>query len=189
MAQDMVWFAAFLRAVNVAGHARVTMKDLAAAFSAAGCSGVRTCIQSGNVVFGCEPQALEATCARIAATVGDLLGAEPQIAFRSADEIGRLVRRNPFAAFEADPEIKRYVAFLSSAPQARAVFPIALPREGLEALGMTGRDVFIVSRRKPNGMYGFPNNFLEHQLGAPATTRNWTTVQKVAGMLEQRRSS
>jgi hypothetical protein len=39
------------------------------------------------------------------------------------------------------------------------ITPIARAR--LEAIGTRGEDVFLVSRRKPNGMYGFPNNFIE----------------------------
>jgi len=41
-------------------------------------------------------------------------------------------------------------------------------------------DVLIVSRRKPNGMYGFPNNWIERELGVVATARNWSTVTKLA---------
>ena len=44
-------YVAFLRAMNVAGHASVRMTDLREAFAAAGCQGVRTYIQSGNVIF------------------------------------------------------------------------------------------------------------------------------------------
>jgi hypothetical protein len=44
---------------------------------------------------------------------------------------------------------------------------------------MRNRDVFIVSRRKKNGFYGFPNNFIEKELGVSATSRNWTTVTKI----------
>ena len=47
----MKQYIAFLRAINVAGHASVRMSDLKDAFAAAGCTGVRTYIQSGNVIF------------------------------------------------------------------------------------------------------------------------------------------
>ncbi len=41
-------YVAFIRAINVAGHASVRMSDLRDAFTAAGCKGVRTYIQSGR---------------------------------------------------------------------------------------------------------------------------------------------
>lgn len=44
---------------------------------------------------------------------------------------------------------------------------------------MKGCEAFIASRRKPNGFYGFPNDFIEEELGVSATSRNGTTVTKV----------
>ena len=44
-------YIAFLRAINVAGHASLKMTDARDAFAAAGCRNVRTYIQSGNVLF------------------------------------------------------------------------------------------------------------------------------------------
>lgn len=44
---------------------------------------------------------------------------------------------------------------------------------------MKNLEVFIVSRRKKNGFYGFPNNFIEKELGVSATSRNWSTVTKI----------
>ena len=42
----------------------------------------------------------------------------------------------------------------------------------------SGLDV-VVSRRKPSGFYGFPNSFAEKKIGAPATSRNWSTIKKI----------
>ena len=42
---------ALLRSVNVAGHGRVAMDELRAAFDALGYTGVTTYIQTGNVLF------------------------------------------------------------------------------------------------------------------------------------------
>ncbi len=41
----MTTYVAFLRAINVAGHAKVTKDELKAAFTSAGCRGVQTYIQ------------------------------------------------------------------------------------------------------------------------------------------------
>jgi len=42
---------AFLRAINVGGRKRLEMSALRRIFAAAGCTDVRTCIQSGNVIY------------------------------------------------------------------------------------------------------------------------------------------
>jgi uncharacterized protein (DUF1697 family) len=61
-------------------------------------------------------------------------------------------------------------------------------KEALEAIEMKSREVFIVSRRKQNGFYGFPNNFIEQELGVSATTRNWSTLTRLVAFARQSES-
>ena len=177
---------AFLRAVNVAGHAIVKMADLKDAFERAGCKDVKTFVQSGNVVFESSVKGAPAMFRRLPVTLRDLLGVEPTILFRTIGELDRLVKADPFTGFDVPPDAKRYVTFLSRPPERVARLPLVSPKEALEAVTIQDLDVFIVSRRKKNGFYGFPNNFVEKELGVAATTRNWSTVAKIvefAGML------
>ena len=92
----------------------------------------------------------------------------------------------PFKQSKPGSDAKLYVAFLARKPTRRPQFPLLLPKEELEAVAMTDREVFIVSRRKKNGFFGFPNNFIETELGVPATTRNWSTVTKIVEVLKRR---
>ena len=172
-------YVAFLRAINVGGHACVKMDDLKDAFVAAGCKGVRTYIQSGNVIFELPGRGGSIVFLRVRDKLRRLLGAEPGVFFRTVREIERIVGESPFRNFEAERNIKMSVAFLSRKPRKRPTFPLLSPREALEAFTMKNREVFIVSRRKKNGFYGFPNNFIEKELGVSATTRNWSTVTKI----------
>ena len=178
---------AFLRAINVGGRAIVRMDDLQRAFADAGCANVRTFIASGNILFDpLEPDAARLRAA-IRRSVARLLGADPLIAYRSTGQLARLVARAPFGGLTADRTLKRYVVFAIEQGKRRPAFPLELPKEGLEAIGMVGGDVLIVSRRKPNGMYGFPNNWIEKELGITATARNWTTVTKIVALEERAR--
>ena len=97
-------------------------------------------------------------------------------------QIEELVGTVPFKDVEAGPATKLYVAFLSQKPRNRPTFPLVLSKEGLEAIAMRGREVFVVSRPKKNGFFGFPNNFIEKEFGISATTRNWSTVTKIAAL-------
>lgn len=66
----------------------------------------------------------------------------------------------------------RYIAFL------RAI--------NVGSKKLTGwKSYFHLSRRRKNGWFGFPNNFVEKQLGVIATTRNWTIVGKILDFAEQ----
>lgn len=175
----MAKYVALLRAINVAGHACVTMDRLREAFSAADCRNVRTYIQSGNVLFESSARSPEAMIRKIAIQLRTLLGAEPGIVLRTLCEVQDVVRRDPFHCAEPKKDIKLYVSFLSQTPRIKPQFPLSSPKEALEALGMTAREVFVISRRKKNGSFGFPNNFVEQCFGVSATTRNWSTVTKL----------
>jgi len=172
-------YVAFLRAINVAGHAIVRMSDLKDAFAAAGCRDVKTYIQSGNVVFDALPESTTEVFEAIRVELRELLGLEPGIMFRTARELDRIVAGAPFQDFEAEKEIKRYVTLLSRKPRSKPTFPLRSTKEALEALAMKNLEVFVVSRRKENGFFGFPNEFIEKELGVPATTRNMTTLAKI----------
>jgi uncharacterized protein (DUF1697 family) len=174
---------AFLRAINVGGHASVKMTVFKRAFAAAGCKDVRTYIQSGNVLFdsgGKDPAIL---MKRVQARLRRLVGGEATVVCRTLRELQGIVKAAPFKRLAVDRDVKLYVAFLSQRPRRKPSLPIVVPKEGLEVVKAKGMEAFIVSRRKGSGMYGFPNGLVEKKYGVPATTRNWTTVTKVADLL------
>jgi uncharacterized protein (DUF1697 family) len=177
--QRPIRYVTFLRAINVAGHATVKMEALRAVFVSAGCKGVESVIQSGNVVFESTDRDATAVSKRIRRRLRDLLGGEPVFVIRTIPELERMASQSPFKDSRASADPKLYVAFLERQPGRTPVFPLISSQEALEAIGMRDRDVFVVSRRKKNGFFGFPNNFVEKELGVTATTRNWSTVTKI----------
>ena len=169
---------AFLRAINVGGRGLVRMNDLRKAFAAAGATNVRTVIASGNVIFE-APRAFAPVRDRIHQNVRRLLGTDPVIVFRALPYLRDLVAAAPFGRLVNDRTIKLYVAFLTGAPKREPAFPLLIPKELIEVRGLHGRDALVVSRRKPNGFYGFPGEWTERELGVTATARNWTTVTRI----------
>ena len=178
---------AFLRAVNVGGTGIVKMTDLQKAFSSAGCRNVRTFIASGNVVF--EADDLGAVRAPILKHVGALLNHAPVIVFRTLRDLEAIVQAAPFGVLADDRAVKLYVMFMAGKVSPKPKFPLALPKERLEAVGMRKNDVLIVSRRKPNGWYGFPGTWIEKALGVAATGRNWSTVTKIVALARTSRDA
>ena len=170
---------AFLRAINVAGHARVTMDALKKRFAAAGCEDVRTCLHSGNVLFILPDGRSTRVFERIRSGLRRDVGADLVVLFRTWRELEGIARDAPFREFEGDPDVKCYVAFLSARPARQPTLPLVSLKERLEAIALGGLEVFLVSRRKANGGYGFPNNFIEDELRVIATTRNWSTVKRI----------
>ena len=169
---------AFLRAVNVGGRGLVKMTELQKAFTAAGARDVRTVIASGNVIFE-APGALGQLRERIVKKVRPLLGADPGIAFRTLPYLERMIAAAPFGRLADDRTVKLYVLFLLDKPKRLPAFPMAVPKEAIEVSGMYEQDALIVSRRKPNGFYGFPGLWTEKEMGVASTGRNWSTLLRI----------
>jgi uncharacterized protein (DUF1697 family) len=172
---------AFLRAINVGGRAVVKMADVAAAFAAAGCRDVRTVIASGNILFDAPQGPPAALRARVGRQLATLFGQPPVVIYRSLDVLVRLRETQPFGRLPSDTAVKLYVLFVERKTNRRPAFPMTLPKERLEAIGMDPNgDVLVVSRRKASGWYGFPTLWIEKELEVVSTARSWSTVEKIA---------
>lgn len=185
----MTTYIAFMRAINVAGHAIVKMTDLRGTFAAAGCKNVGTYIQSGNVVFECADDQAAAMFEKVRVKVRALLGTEPEILFRKLSDLEAIVETAPFDGLQTESPVKVYVAFLSEKPRVKPKLPLVSEKEAVEAIAIKNREAFIVTYRKPNGFFGFPNNFIEKALGVSATSRNWSTVTKIVAFAQQAQCS
>lgn len=175
----MPQYVAFLRAVNVAGHASVKMSDLRDVFAAAGAQNVTTYIQSGNVMFETSSRAASVVVSNAKRSLAVMLGEPSTIMVRSMRRLVKLLEDSPFENRETRAPVKHYVAFLSRKPRRVPPLPLISEREALELFALDGCDALLVSRQKKNGFFGFPNNFVESELGVSATSRNWSTVTKL----------
>lgn len=182
-APDRERYVALLRAVNVGGKGLVRKQALRDAFARAGGTNVRTFIASGNVLFDAAPARVDAIVAGARRRLRAVLGVEPVVMVRSARQMAALLRRGPFAGVDAPAIVKRYILFLAGAPARRPRLPVTHAAEQLDLVHVAGRDCWVVSRRKPSGMYGFPGIFVEAQLGVASTARSWSTVTKLAELL------
>jgi len=179
-------YVALLRAINVRGHAIIRMPQLCEAFEAAGCLEVASYSSAGNVLFETARANADGLFTKIRTRVRSLSGGEPGIVFRTVRELEAIVRAVPFGDLVHDRSLKLYVVFLAGRPTKKPRVPVVDEKECLELIGVKGLHAFVVSRRRPRGIfYGFPNSFVERELGVAATSRNWSTVSKlVARSLE-----
>ncbi|MDY7103617.1 MAG: DUF1697 domain-containing protein [Actinomycetota bacterium] len=167
-------YVALLRAVNVAGHGKVTMAELRAAFESAGFGDVRTYIQSGNVVF---TSSSPVSAADVERAVGEALGAEPTIMLRTAEEIASVAERNPYGDVDTG-EI--HVGLLAEPPAPEVAAGLDVADLAPEGATVVDADVYL---HLPNGVgrSKLPNRVAK-QLDAPMTIRNWRTVAKLADL-------
>ncbi len=110
-------YVALLRGVNVGGKNKLPMKDLAKIFTEAGCSEVKTYIQSGNVVFTAPESLCPALPAKVAKEVNKHFGHSPAMTVRSLQQMLDIVRHNPYIQPGMD-EKRIAVLFLADTPSA-----------------------------------------------------------------------
>jgi uncharacterized protein (DUF1697 family) len=173
-------YVAFLRGINVGGHAVVKMTDLRAAFAKMGFEDVRTVLASGNVVFA-APAADEPSLSRkIASGLKTLLQSDVSVALRSLDDLARLRAADPFRGIRMTPDIRLYVTFRAQpAAASPAALPAVIPQGGFRVVSATATEVFSVldlslGTGTPEAM-----GLIEKAFGANVTTRNWNTVLKM----------
>jgi len=177
----MITYVAFLRAINVGGQKLIKMEVLRQIFESLGLKNVRTYIQSGNIIFDSTSTNSTALTRKIEKKLKDVTGHEVTVILRELSEIEGLVKQNPFAKIKPGSDAVLFVVFLSAMPATKPNVPFVSKPENLEVLTIKDGAAFVVSRRKKNGLFGYPNNFVEKRLGVSGTTRNWSTVNKIVG--------
>ena len=170
---------ALVRGINVGGRALVSMSALRELFVDAGCSAVRTYIQSGNVVFTSRASA-RSVATKVAASLHDEHRLDVTVIVRSSKQLGAIVAKNPFGGRGRDVT-KLHVTFLATAPEKSRVTATTDRAFSPDELRIVGSEVYVYC---PGG-YGrtkINNTFFERSLGVAATTRNWNTVTTLARM-------
>ena len=172
----MTRFVSLLRGINVGGKA-VRKTDLIAVYQTLGLGVVETYLQSGNVIFEAPSRDATDVSAAIEARIRERFGFGVKVLIRTGDELRRIVAENPFLTEVGVDSGTLHVTFLSGIP--RGLPPDDACGEDRYVLG--GREAYLTC---PNG-YGrtkFSNAFFERGTGVFATTRNWRTVTRLAGM-------
>ena len=176
-------FVALLRGINVGGKNGLPMKELARLFEALGCKGVRTYIQSGNVVF----EASDALARRVPKAIAAAILTEAELTVpvvtRSAAELEAALRRHPFIGGRRDPA-RVHFAFLADEPSRAQIGALDPKRYPGDELVVRGRDVFLYL---PNGVgkSKLTNAYLDAKLGTVSTLRNLASVRKLVAMCSE----
>jgi uncharacterized protein (DUF1697 family) len=175
-------YIALLRGINVGGNKIIKMEALAGAFTAAGFRKVRTYIASGNVIFHDRSSDRKKLTKKIEKLLTASFGHEIAVALFTLADLRELTSIDHFGRIRQTKDVMLCVTlFNQSVPQ-------QIPRESksdrLKVVAMHDRAAFIVARRKPTGWFGYPNNWIEKKFGVTGTTRNWSSLKKLAATAE-----
>ena len=177
-------YIAMLRGINVSGHKSIKMERLRGSFEALGFRGVKTYVQSGNVIF----EAGKGSAASLSQDIGKRIlrdfGFPVPVLLKTPKELARIIHDNPFLKEPSLDLSKLHVTFLSEeAPKAtgKSLGPLAA---NLERFRVGRQEIYLYC---PNG-YGrtkLSNNAIEKKLCVEATTRNWKSVKALLALAQQ----
>jgi uncharacterized protein (DUF1697 family) len=181
-------YLALLRGINVGGRNKVAMADLREVATSLGHTDVATYIQSGNLIFTSPAKSTSALADALEKEIASRLAVKPAVVVLSAADLAGAIAGTPFPD-EPNPKYVHAVFRRDDYTDADlAAVEAAKERAG----GKLGRDEAVVAGRTlyihtPDG-YG--RSELAAQLSKPiakasGTARNWATVTKLMGMLEE----
>ena len=177
-------YVALLRAVNVGGHAAVSMADLRETCNVLAFNAVRTVLQSGNVVLGPDRRRAAAIEQLLEREIASRLGVATDCFVRTGREWSGLVADNPFPDEARENPGRLILMCLKTAPLATSVSALRAAVPGPEVIRASGRHLYIVY---PDGMgrSRLTGAVIERTLGTRGTARNWNTVLKLAALVEK----
>lgn len=170
---------ALLRGINVGGHHKLPMRELVQLLESLGLVNVKTYIQSGNVVFQCEPFNRVSLAEKISTAVSQSHGFTPQVMLLSLAELETAVSQNPFPAAEENHKILHFY-FLESAPPAPDLAKLEAVKTEREQFALIDKVFYLYA---PDGIGRSKlAAVVEKGMGVATTARNWRTVSKMLEM-------
>ena len=168
---------ALLRGINVGGKNKLPMAELVRIFERVGCSDVETYIQSGNVVFRADDELARRIPMLASKAIADRYGYRVPVAARSAAELRKVARSNPFLQDRTEDE-GLYVAFLAGEPSAAQLRTLDPKRSLPDQFIVRGAEIYL---RCPNGLARskLTNKYFDTNLETTCTLRNWNTVLRL----------
>lgn len=182
----MTIYLALLRGINVGGHNKLQMSELRTSLESLGLRDVKTYIQSGNVLFGCNESA-EILQPMIQSKIEEDFGISSAVIIRTKEELHQIICQCPFNEEEISKAASSskgealHVALLQETPSAAGVINLSGYANEREHCAVIGRNVYLLFHDSIH------NSKLGNQLkkmGVPATVRNWKTLSKLLSMAE-----
>jgi len=180
-------YVAFLRGINVGGRSAMAMEDLGAAFSALDFEGVRTILASGNVIFEAgKGQDAPEIVARIESRLKKSFGLDIEVILRPMSAVKKLVAAAPFAAEARTADTRFYVTFLREASEYARVHNYESIERDMRIFGQSAGEVastIVLSEKRGTTDL---MRLIEKRFGPAITTRNWSTIEKIAASKRKR---
>ena len=174
----MTTYLALFRGINIGGHNKVTMKELALLLEELGCRNIRTYIQSGNVIFDSSIRSRSKLSSAISQSIFHKVGFAPRVMLLSAAELKDAIAKNPFPS---DDGKAVHFLFLEEHPVNPGLERLTALKSNSEEFAL-GDKVLYLYTPEGVGRSKLAMN-AEKCLGVATTGRNWNTVSRLISML------
>jgi uncharacterized protein (DUF1697 family) len=173
-----------LRGINVGGNKRIKMDKLRQSFEALGFDQVKTFIQSGNVIFKAPAMSTDKLSRKIEERIVSDFEFSVPVVSRTADELQKIIDRNPFLREHSIDVEKLHVMFLSATPRADAVKKLEELAVAPDRFAHAGNEIYLYL---PNGVAEskLMKAPLDRLLSVITTTRNWKTANSLHQMCQE----
>lgn len=177
----MTTYLALLRGVNVGGKSIIKMAELREVLTAAGLDGVRTYIQSGNVIFASGLSAARAAFL-IKSTIQSRFGIEADVAVFTSKEWDLVIDAAP-EWWGRDQDWKHNLLILTERRAVPAVIAsMGELRKGIEAV-QPGKGVIYQSISWKDFSRSTSSKLVANPLYKKMTIRNFNTARKLRELL------
>ena len=167
---------ALIRGINVGRAKRIAMADLRKMIEGLGHGGVRTLLNSGNVVFEATRPRMAQLAHSIETGITSTFGISARVIVVAASDLATIIDENPLRAVACDPA--RYMVAFVAEPASLAKAKTLLPEAWEpEAFSIGTKTAYLWCAK------GVADSKLAKALsrvtGDAITTRNWATVLKL----------
>jgi len=176
-------YVAFLRAINLAGKNKVAMPQLRALFETFAFTGVKTYIQTGNVVFSTPERDAAKIQRQLESKLAKALGFGVGVFVLNKAELVSAAKKNPLEPEKHDHKQHTHLVFLSGAPT-KAQHSELVARAGNQyRFALKGNVLYYAYSRQIGG--NRKTVPIEQILGVTATARTWKVVNKMIELLDE----
>ena len=174
-------YIALLRGINIGPHKRMKMEKLRASCEALGFAGVKTYIQSGNVIFKAPKLSPAALSKKLGECILKDFGFSSEIISRTREEMKAIIDGNPFMKERDIDPSKLHVVFLSQPASPTALKRLRDLTIAPDGVSYSDKEIYFYF---PNGVSGSSlwKHSLDRVLSVSGTMRNWNTVNKLYEM-------
>ena len=176
-------YIAFLRGINVGGKNKIPMACLKAGFEEMGSAEVKTCLNSGNVIFSRDKNDEEDFPGRLETMINERFNLDIPVFVISKEELVDILKEAPdWWGNDCKETYDNLIFIMPPATSIEVCREIGEPKEEFEKIRCHGKAIFWSFSRKDYQKTNWWSKTASTSISGRLTIRTANTVRKIAGM-------